>query len=276
MGELPRDLETYAPDLKAYLALRRASEAAVLTLWNEAGTDRAQFSRWLKRLMAGDQLEYILGWQMFDGERYHSDRRAYIAQADSLAFLDRLVIEAGRLLAVHGRSLKICEVGVGSGAFLSALSKRFRAAGIHISCWVGLDIDAAALEVARINCAREDIPLRLAESDILSELASNEEPDLIYAYPPWGDQFAPNDDFEGTEWELFHRALPQISCYSVGGKTRIHEDILESALARFPSSEVHIFNDHLPISDVDRILTRFPGLVAETCGQGMTAFARRI
>ena len=169
--------------------------------------------------------------------------------------------EAERLLAAHGRSLKICEVGVGSGAFLSALRKRFTTAGISISCWVGLDIDAAALEVARINCAGEDIPLRLAESDILSELTSNEEPDFIYAYPPWGDRFAPNDDFEGTEWELLHRALPQISCYSVGGKTRIHEEILESAVARFPSCEVHIFNDYLPMTDVERILARFPGLV---------------
>lgn len=247
-----------------------------MTLWHEAGCDRAQFSRWLKRLMAGDQLEYILGWQVFDGTRYLSDRRAYIAQTDSLAFLDRLATEATRLHSMRGRPLKFCEVGVGSGAFLGALSKRLKAAGIPISEWVGLDIDGAALEVAKINCSGQDIPLRLIESDILNELSSSAQPDLIYAYPPWGDRFAPDDEFEGTDWEIFHRALPQISCYSVGGETRIHEDILESALYKFPKSEIHIFNDYLPRADVERILESFPVLVVEDCGQDMTAFARRI
>ncbi|MFD2345903.1 class I SAM-dependent methyltransferase [Sinorhizobium terangae] len=275
METFERILVACGPDLANHVRPGTAAETAARMLWIEAGGNVDQFVRWLKRYLAGDQPEYILGWQLFDGVRYHADRRAYIAQDDSLAFLDRLVAEAQRLVVLRRRALRICEVGVGGGAFLCALSRRCAAAALPVLDWLGLDIDGAALNVAAINCEMAQLRVRLIESDILAELETDAAPDMIFAYPPWGNRFAPGDRFTGTEWELFHRALPQISCYVVGGETRVHEEILEQAHRRFPGSEVHIFNDYLPQSEIDRVLALHPNLMVEPCGPSMTAFAKR-
>lgn len=252
-----------------------ASEMVARLLWKEAEGNSARFLRWLKRYLAGDQPEYILGWQLFDGVSYHADRRAYIAQGDSLAFLERLVVEARRMAMSRGRALRICEVGIGSGAFLCALSRRCTASEVPVSDWIGLDIDGAALKVAEINCEMSQLNVRLIESDVLAELEADAAPDIIFSYPPWGDRLAPADDFVGTEWELLHRALPQISCYTLGGAAQVHEDILNQARRRFLGSEIHIFNDYLPLIEINRLLTLNSRLKVEPCGKNMTAFAWR-
>ena len=79
------------------------------------------------------------------------------------------------------RSLRIVDVGTGSGAIALVLAKEFPDAQID-AC----DISAAALEVARANAARLQLEqVRFRESDVLA--AYPEEPafDFVVSNPPY-------------------------------------------------------------------------------------------
>ena len=244
-------------------------------LFEKSGKFGPLFKRRLKRLLSGDQIEYALGEQTFDGREYYIDRRAYITQEDSIYFLDQLTRSCIKIYNDIQRPLNLHEIGVGSGAFMCALLSRLERNNIITGDVVASDIDSSALEVAHENFMRNRRQVLLVESDILEDFPDGIVPDLIFSYPPWGDASADRADFSGKEWEIFHRAIPQISCYSVGGETSVHEDIIDQAGLLFPKAEVHIFNDVLPERERVRITSTYSGISCERCGPEMTAFVKK-
>lgn len=276
-----RDLDAAIATLDENLVTRLRADPAVLRathrIWADSTPNLQKFRCRVQRFLAGEQIEYVLGYQILDGCKFYADRRAYIAQEDSLVFLARLVEECRAMASRVDRPLRVCEIGVGGGALLAALLIRCRMATppVPIAQVWGLDIDRAALDVAAQNCNGLGVPVTLVESDVLGALPDDAAPDLIFAYPPWGQRDAGDDAFVGSAWEVFHRALPQISCYTVGGQTQVHNAILAQAHERFPKAALFIFNDVLPGPEIDRLTADHPWIAAEPCGPGMTAFVWR-
>lgn len=255
--------------------LAEAPEHIKRVLAEHAGSDLSMMNRMLKRVQAGDPVEYVLGHQDFMGRRYLADRRAYIAQADSVPFINMVAHECLTLYQVHG-PLTVCEVGTGSGVL-----------SIHLACLsdalerdvieriVSTDIDGAALRLARDNVElhQQSHKITLLESDLLTELEPSTSFHLVFAYPPWGDRSPDDLHYPGSEWETFHQTMPPISCYPVGGDYAVHEGILVQAATKFPSAAVIIFNDYLPSSDAQLLASRHSAEVIP-CGEGMTALRR--
>ena len=79
------------------------------------------------------------------------------------------------------RSLRIVDVGTGSGCIALALAKELPQAEIHAT-----DVSSAALEIARANAARHQLEsrVRFHETDLLSGFESNTF-DFVISNPPY-------------------------------------------------------------------------------------------
>lgn len=81
-----------------------------------------------------------------------------------------------------GSTLKIVDVGTGSGAIALALAKSLPHAEV-----LAVDVSAAALEVARANAVRLELAerVRFAESDVLDGVACDGSFDFVVSNPPY-------------------------------------------------------------------------------------------
>jgi release factor glutamine methyltransferase len=78
-------------------------------------------------------------------------------------------------------SMRILDVGTGSGCIALALAKEFPRAEIHAT-----DISAAALEIARVNAARHQLEshIQFHQSDLLEDL-NLADLDFVVSNPPY-------------------------------------------------------------------------------------------
>lgn len=76
--------------------------------------------------------------------------------------------------------LRVLDIGTGSGCIPITLAKFLLHA--DIASW---DISDGALEVARRNCRRNDVKVRLERKDVLQTSSSEEQFDIIVSNPPY-------------------------------------------------------------------------------------------
>ena len=99
----------------------------------------------IRRLGAGEPLQYVLGDTEFMGHRFKADRRALIPRPDTETLVNAvLACEPLARLA----NPAITEVGVGSGCVIISL-----ALARPVARYVAIDASSAALELARENAA---------------------------------------------------------------------------------------------------------------------------
>ena len=185
-----------------------------------AGGDAARLQQLLARVEAGEPAPYVAGFFFFRGRRFEIDRRAYITDPELTDLVDVVGEEGEKLAQQLGRPLRVLEFGVGAGTL--ALSVKLEHPGWTVS---GLDVDAAALAVARRNADRHGIELDLRESDFFSAWREEEPaPDLIFGDPPWGGA---EDLYDGERDELYYRQMPARSAFPPGAsRCGIHDGII--------------------------------------------------
>ena len=128
----------------------------------------------LKRLRAGDPLQYVLGEVEFHGLRLAVNGSVLIPRPETEEMVDRIIRDG------HSPT-RIVDVGTGSGCIALALKKHF--AGAEVT---GIDVSRAALEVARGNGERNGVEVTWSEGDVLDgrfELPANL--DLVVSNPPY-------------------------------------------------------------------------------------------
>lgn len=165
----------------------------------------------------GVPAQYITGHQEFWGMDFMVSPAVLIPRPETEHIIEA-VLRVMRDEA-RGPSLRIADVGTGSGCIALALARELPLAEIHAT-----DISPAALEVARVNAARHGLNSRIHfhQADLLQELDAGNF-DFIVSNPPYvgeseEDQvqlevrkFEPrNAVFAGpTGLEVIERLIPQ-------------------------------------------------------------------
>ncbi len=152
--------------------------------------EQSRYEAALAERARGVPTQYITGHQEFWGMDLIVSPAVLIPRPETEhvieAVLDLARVERGPFRQAQGKlspadSLRIADVGTGSGCIALALANELPQAEIHAS-----DISAAALEVARANAARHQLESRIQfhDADLLAGFESNAF-DFIVSNPPY-------------------------------------------------------------------------------------------
>lgn len=110
------------------------------------------------RIVAGEPVQYALGFVEFHGLRIAVDPRVLIPRPETEELVDLIIRSCSKAPA------RIVDVGTGSGCIALALKKAFPAAQVF-----GLDISAGALELAAENARANHLEVQWSNTDALGE-----------------------------------------------------------------------------------------------------------
>lgn len=197
-----------------------------------AGGDAVRLEALRQRVLGGEPAGYVAGFIRFRGLRLAMDRRAFITDAETSLLVDVALDEGRRLEAALGRPPRVLEFGVGAGSL--SLAMHAEQPGWH---YAGIDVDAAALELAAENARTHGCALELLQSDYLSGWpTASAPPDLLFGDPPWGSR---EDLYDAHRDAAYYDAMPAASAYPGAGRTAIHDELLRRLSAlRWPTRVV--------------------------------------
>lgn len=167
---------------------------AELLLEHASGKDRARlllereetmpekehgtFEILLKRRIAREPLQYILGKWEFMGLEFECSKDCLIPRQDTELLVMTALEEIGKM---NGKKIRLLDLCTGSGCVVISVAKL---AGSSISEAVGIDISGEALKTAVRNAKLNGVQIDFRQSDMF-ENAGTEEYDLITANPPY-------------------------------------------------------------------------------------------
>ena len=132
----------------------------------------------LARRLAGEPLQYIVGWTEFYGLRLSVSRDVLIPRPET-----EIVVETVLELSGDQPSSRILDVGTGSGCIALAVASLRQSATI-----VACDVSADALAVAESNAMRLGLSVRFVQADVEnreSVAALGPAFDIIASNPPY-------------------------------------------------------------------------------------------
>lgn len=137
--------------------------------------------RGMRRLVAGEPLQYVLGEWDFRSLTLKCDRRALIPRPETEELVTRVLAH----LAAHPTAVPpfVIDVGTGTGAIILSLAKEFRGAAVL----VGSDVSEDALALATENAALSELSDRV-KFVCMDGLDDFDEPgvvDVLVSNPPY-------------------------------------------------------------------------------------------
>lgn len=136
--------------------------------------------RAMKRLAAGEPVQYVIGEWDFRTLTLKCDRRALIPRPET----EELVTRVLKFLETRKAARPfVVDVGTGSGAIILSIAKEYKGEGIFL----GTDISADAIELATENAVAANLSERVkfAVADGLDEFDEPEIIDVIVSNPPY-------------------------------------------------------------------------------------------
>ena len=154
-------------------------------------------SRALKRRIAGEPIQYILGKSDFMGLEFKVSPAVLIPRPET-EILVETIVKYARAAKPKGSTLHILDIGTGSGNIAVSLAKFIPEARIS-----ALDISRRALVVARDNAALNNVSsrIRFACSDLFkNSRALPRHYDIIISNPP----YIPAAEMKNLQIEVRH------------------------------------------------------------------------
>ena len=136
--------------------------------------------RAMKRLVAGEPVQYVIGEWDFRTLTLKCDRRALIPRPET----EELVTRVLKFLETRKAARPfVVDVGTGSGAIILSIAKEYKGEGIFL----GTDISADAIELATENAVATNLSERVkfAVADGLDDFDEPEIIDVIVSNPPY-------------------------------------------------------------------------------------------
>lgn len=186
MVELFTQSGMLSPRLDAELLLRNATGLQRIQLYTQhdkplSPQERDLLRTLVKRRMAGEPVQHIIGQQEFWSMPLTVSAAVLVPRADTEVLVEE-VVRIGKTIE-SANPLRIVDVGVGSGAIALALATELADAVI-----VGIDISAAALEIARTNVLAHNLRdrVRLVRGSLLTPLLqTGSRVDVVVSNPPY-------------------------------------------------------------------------------------------
>lgn len=178
-AERLRDLPTGGRDAELLLMRAVGQDRAWLLTHGDAELTPEQVSKfddWVAQRARQEPVQYILGETEFYGLALRVTPDVLIPRPETEHLVEAVIERVPR-----DATVRICDVGTGSGAIAVALAHALPSAAV-----TALDISAAALAIARENAARHGVAgrVRLVESDLLSAVRG-ERFDWVVSNPPY-------------------------------------------------------------------------------------------
>jgi release factor glutamine methyltransferase len=131
----------------------------------------------IERRLQHEPIQYITGQQEFYGLNFHVTPAVLIPRPET-----EHLVEAVLKLLPSNQSLKLADIGTGSGAIAIALAAHLPHAAI-----TALDISLDALAIATTNARENNVAdrLRFLQSDLLNAVSQEEKFDAVVSNPPY-------------------------------------------------------------------------------------------
>ncbi|HEY5542949.1 MAG TPA: peptide chain release factor N(5)-glutamine methyltransferase [Candidatus Binatia bacterium] len=151
------------------------------------------YDRILARRLEREPVAYITGTREFWSLDFYVTRAVLIPRPESERLVEVALALASDLDA--GKTIRIADLGTGSGAIAVALAKELPAAEIF-----AVDLSADALAVARRNAARHGVANRIkfVRGDLFEAIGARAALHLIVSNPP----YIPSAEIAGLEPEV--------------------------------------------------------------------------
>jgi release factor glutamine methyltransferase len=114
-------------------------------------TERERLRHLVRRRLDREPAAYILGHCEFYGIDFYVDSRTLIPRPETELLVEK-TIELARRISRQGEHTTIADIGTGCGAIAISLALALPEAKIYAT-----DISPAALQVAEINCRRQEV-----------------------------------------------------------------------------------------------------------------------
>ena len=176
------DAQTAAELLAARLLARPRGFLAAALEQEAAPRQLEAMRRGMRRLVAGEPLQYVLGEWDFRSLTLKCDRRALIPRPETEQLVTR-VLACLRERPSGAPPPFVVDVGTGTGAIILSIAKEFAGEAVLL----GTDVSEDAVALAKENAARCDLEgrVRFAVADGLDDFDEPGVIDVIVSNPPY-------------------------------------------------------------------------------------------
>ncbi|GAB6165544.1 peptide chain release factor N(5)-glutamine methyltransferase [Thermostilla marina] len=144
---------------------------------------RAVFRELVKKRARGVPVAYLVGYREFFSLRFVVTPAVLIPRPET-EFVVVAALEAAKRRLEDGESqtVRICDIGTGSGVLAVCLAKHLPQAEV-----TAVDLSSEALEIARQNAEAHGVAerIRFLKSDLLAAIDSGDRFDLAVSNPPY-------------------------------------------------------------------------------------------
>ena len=172
--------------------------------------DESKLEENIKRLEAGEPVQYIVGNVDFYGLTFKVDKRVLIPRFETEELIEKT------LELINDDHINILDIGTGSGCIAITLKSKLKNAFVD-AC----DVSKDALEVAKLNAKENNCDINFIESDLFSNI--NNKYDLIISNPPY---ITYDEEID----EIVKNNEPHLALYADNNGTYYYEQIFKSAL----------------------------------------------
>lgn len=134
------------------------------------------FEKAAAELKAGKPIQYVIGKAWFMGEAYSVNEHVLIPRPETEELVDWILEYA----EIKGTSLRILDIGTGSGCIAIALKKALPNSNVS-----AIDISTNALKVAAENASILNAAIEFVPLDILNTAFLPDQYDVIVSNPPY-------------------------------------------------------------------------------------------
>ena len=147
--------------------------------------DAERFATILHQLSEGRPVQYVVGHTEFCDLRFAVREGVLIPRPETEELVRKVVAEWGGKGAMNGgnegsHSLRLMDIGTGSGAIAVSLAKMIEGARV-----TAVDVSSAALAIASENAVANGVEVEFVGADIFRFMPPAESLDVIVSNPPY-------------------------------------------------------------------------------------------